>query len=311
MHSRLGEFELIQQFFHRQMCRSDILTGIGDDAAVVVPTAGETLLVCTDTMVSGRHFFAEADPQSVGWKLLAVNLSDMAAMGGIPQWATLALTLPEADTAWLGGFANGFFALAERFGVALVGGDTTCGPLTLSLTLLGKAPPEQVIRRSGAHPGDGIYVSGYPGEAACALDCLCKQRQPEAEHRRRLEYPEPRVALGVELRRCATAAIDVSDGLLQDLQHLLQASGVGAVIDRQALPLRKNVNPDRRPQLQQILGGGDDYELLFTLPASEEVQGSVDCPVHCIGRIEARQGMRWLDTGALIDERLLQGFRHF
>jgi thiamine-monophosphate kinase len=247
----LSEFELIKKYFDRP-ARSAALS-IGDDAALLRPNAGMELAVSTDLLLEGRHFRAGADARKLGHKALAVNLSDMAAMGAAPRWATLALALPAADEAWLDGFAQGFFALAERFGVELIGGDTTRGPRSLCVTILGEVPRGLALYRAGAAPGDDIWVSGELGGAALGL------AQPaNAAAAKRLDEPEPRVELGERLRGIANAAIDVSDGFAQDLGHILERSSLGAVIEYERLP--KFAGADAA----QILSGGDDYELVFT-----------------------------------------------
>ena len=246
-----SEFELIRKYFDRP-ARSAVL-GVGDDAALLRPGAGAELAVSTDLLLEGRHFRAGADARKLGHKALAVNLSDMAAMGAAPRWVTLALALPSADEAWLEAFARGFFALAERFGIELIGGDTTRGPLTICVTILGEVPTGLSLVRAGALPGDDIWVSGELGGAALGL------AQPgNTAAAQRLDEPEPRVELGERLRGIASAAIDVSDGFAQDLGHILERSGVGAVVEYERLPKFPGA------QRAQVLAGGDDYELVFT-----------------------------------------------
>ncbi|MEO8144206.1 MAG: thiamine-phosphate kinase [Betaproteobacteria bacterium] len=257
----LSEFELIKKYFDRP-ARSAAL-GVGDDAALLRPSAGMELAVSTDLLLEGRHFPSGADARKLGHKALAVNLSDMAAMGAAPRWVTLALALPAANEAWLDQFAMGFFALAERFGVELIGGDTTRGPLTICVTILGEVPKGLALFRAGAHAGDDIWVSGQLGDAALALV------QPGiAAAARRLDEPEPRVELGERLRGLASAAIDVSDGFAQDLGHILARSGVGAVVEYGLLPRSADVMriQDENLQARLVLSGGDDYELAFTAP---------------------------------------------
>ena len=246
-----SEFELIRKYFDRP-ARSAVL-GVGDDAALLRPSAGAELAVSTDLLLEGRHFRAGADARKLGHKALAVNLSDMAAMGAAPRWVTLALALPSADEAWLAAFARGFFALAERFGIELIGGDTTRGPLAICVTILGEVPRGLALYRAGALPGDDIWVSGELGGAALGL------AQPgNTAAAQRLDEPEPRVELGERLRGIASAAIDVSDGFAQDLGHILERSGVGAVVEYERLPKFPGA------QRAQVLAGGDDYELVFT-----------------------------------------------
>lgn len=307
--SNPSEFELIHRYFERSSKDRHILLGIGDDAAALQVPVGEVLLACTDTLVAGRHFPDITAAYDIGWKSLAVNLSDIAAMGGVARWATLALTLPAADPIWLEGFAAGFFALADRYGVSLIGGDTTRGPLSITIHMLGTTQAEGMIKRRGARPGDAIYVSGYPGEAACALEYLLRGDEPPGRLRLRLDRPEPRMDLGKYLHNKATAAIDISDGLVQDLQHILQASGVGATLDVARLPLRGIDGV--KPALQHRLAGGDDYELLFTLPAGQMINDWTHVPIlTCIGQIDAKAGLR---LSGLPDSQLtdLRGYQHF
>ena len=264
-----SEFDLIRKYFEqppREVRPGDRRTrrvslGIGDDAALLRPSAGMELAVSTDLLLEGTHFRAGADARKLGHKALAVNLSDMAAMGAAPRWATLALALPAADEAWLEGFSKGFFALAARFGVELIGGDTTRGPLSICVTILGEVPTGLALFRAGARPGDDIWVSGELGGAALAL------AQPGiAAVAFRLDEPEPRVELGERLRGIASAAIDVSDGFAQDLGHILERSGAGAVVEYESLPRPvdlKNMK-DEKLQARLVLSGGDDYELVFT-----------------------------------------------
>jgi thiamine-monophosphate kinase len=238
--------------------------GVGDDAALLAPSAGMELAVSTDLLVEGRHFARGADPRALGHKALAVNLSDMAAMGATPRWATLALALERDDEAWLAAFAGGLHALADRFGVDLVGGDTTRGPLAICMTILGEVPPGRALRRDGARAGHDIWVSGELGGAAYALGDAA-----DAVAARRLHEPEPRVALGEALRGLASAAIDVSDGFAQDLGHILESSGLGAEVGYALLP--KHRIADAALERRCVLSGGDDYELVFTAPqASRE-----------------------------------------
>ena len=266
-----SEFELIRKYFERAPRRArpgadsarGVALGIGDDAALLRPSAGMELAVSTDLLLEGRHFRAGADPRKLGHKALAVNLSDLAAMGAAPRWATLAISLPAADEAWLEAFARGFFALAERFGVELVGGDTTRGPLSLCVTILGEVPAGLALFRAGAGPGDDIWASGELGGAALGL------ARPEiAAAVRRLDEPEPRIELGERLRGIASAAIDVSDGFAQDLGHILERSGVGAIVEYELLPQPVDVRSiqDKKLQSRLVLSGGDDYELVFTAP---------------------------------------------
>jgi thiamine-monophosphate kinase len=258
-----SEFEIIQRYFSRPARHA--LLSVGDDAALLRPDAGAELAVSTDMLLEGRHFAKGADARLLGHKALAVNLSDMAAMGATPRWATLAIALPAADEAWIAAFAEGFYALAARFDVDLIGGDTTRGPLTLCVAILGEVPAGLALMRGGARPGDDIWVSGELGGAALALE------QPgNAAAAKRLHQPEPRVELGERLRGLAHAAIDVSDGFAQDLGHILERSGTGAVVEYALLP--KVRCADAALQQRCVLSGGDDYELLFTAPQSARAQ---------------------------------------
>ena len=262
------------------------LVGAGDDCALLRPDAALELAVSTDMLVEGRHFLGGDDPRALGHKALAVNLSDLAAMGAAPRWALLAIALPKADEAWLAEFSAGLYALAERYNVDLVGGDTTRGPLrTIAITVIGEVPAGVALYRAGAQPGDDIWISGELGGAALAL------RHPEiAAVSRRLHQPEPRVELGERLRGLAHAAIDVSDGLAGDLGHILERSQVGAVVHYDRVP-RPDVFPDAALEQQCVLSGGDDYELLFTAaPAQradiEGLSGELDLALTAIGTIQ-------------------------
>ncbi|HXM80911.1 MAG TPA: thiamine-phosphate kinase [Burkholderiales bacterium] len=270
------------------------MAGVGDDCALLAVRDGLEMAVTTDMLVEGRHFLPGADARALGHKSLAVNLSDLAAMGAAPRWATLALALPAADAAWLGAFSQGFFALAGRFGVDLVGGDTTRGrQLTISITAIGEVPAGSALLRSGARPGDDIWVSGELGGAALALV------HPEIEAAaKRLHEPEPRVALGERLRGLAHAAIDVSDGLAGDLGHILERSQVGAVVHYEQVPRPPAFKDIKDMQLEKdcVLSGGDDYELLFTAAQSrrkdiETLGKELKLPLSRIGSIRAGAAM--------------------
>jgi thiamine-monophosphate kinase len=258
-----SEFEIIRKYFSRPARRA--LLGVGDDAALLMPEAGAALAVSTDMLLEGRHFARGAEPRALGHKALAVNLSDMAATGATPRWATLAIALPAVDEDWIAAFAAGFYALADRFDVDLVGGDTTRGPLTICVAILGEVPAGLAHTRGGARPGDDIWVSGELGGAAFALE-----HPEDTVAASRLHQPEPRVELGERLRGTASAAIDVSDGFAQDLGHILERSGVGALVHYALLPKF----PCDEPRLQQrcVLAGGDDYELIFTAPQPARAQ---------------------------------------
>jgi thiamine-monophosphate kinase len=314
----LGEFELIARHFSRPGARRDVLLGVGDDAALLEVPPGRVLVAAVDTLVEGRHFLPGAPADSVGHQALAVNLSDLAAMGAEPAWALLSLSLPEADDAWLRGFASGLYALADSHGVALVGGDTVRGPRVVSITALGLVEPGAALRRDGARAGDLLYVSGWPGEAAAGLELL--QRGSPADPGdvlvRRCRYAEPRLALGRALRGLASAAMDVSDGLLGDLGKLCAAGGVGARLDLERLPVSRALAARHAADdcERLVLAGGDDYELLFTLPESKadpaEAALASICAVHRIGRIEAQPGVRCLREGRPAPVRS-GGYDHF
>ena len=262
------EFELIKQHFTHAAPRT--LLGVGDDAALIKPARGHVLAVAADMLVGGRHFFMNADPASVGHKALAVNLSDMAAMGAVPRWATLGIALPKADERWVAAMSKGFMALARKHGVDLIGGDTTRGPLNLCVQIIGEVPARQALRRDGAKPGDDIWVSGTLGDAALAVVARTQRIKLKPADRKRvqqkLDWPVPRIALGVALRGVARSAIDVSDGLIADLGHICERSGVAAVVAIERLPVSPLMRRYREAPAARaaLLGGGDDYELCFT-----------------------------------------------
>ncbi len=302
-----SEFEIIRRYFSRPARNAPL--GVGDDAALLKPAAGCELAVSTDLLLEGRHFAVRAEPRALGHKALAVNLSDMAAMGAGPRWATLALALPSADEAWLAAFAEGFYALAARFKVDLVGGDTTRGPLAICVTILGEVPAGTALRRDGAKPGDDVWVSGELGGAALALE-----HAENARAAKRLHEPEPRVALGERLRGLASAAIDVSDGFAQDLGHILERSGVGAQVryaDLPKFPIR-----DAALERRCVLAGGDDYELAFTAPpAARAAIAALAAPLGValarVGSIEAgAPRLRLLDAQGR-EMEIAAGFDHF
>ena len=314
------EFSLINHYFARHaQVHDDVVLGIGDDAAVLRVPAGQELVVTTDTMVAGVHFPASATAVDIGHKLLAVNLSDIAAMGAIPRWASLALTLPEVDDDWLEGFCQGLFTLAAEHNVALIGGDTTRGPLTLSITLQGLVPAGQALRRDGAKVGDAIYVSGYLGDAGLALQHELGQCSVAkvTDLLLKLHRPTPRVELGQALRGLASAAIDISDGLLADLGHILEASHVGARLELAALPVSAAVQAITRSGDWRLpLAAGDDYELCFTVPPSQETAlqaklAGLALPVSRIGQIEAEAGLRCFDAGGACYTPQATGYEHF
>ena len=327
----MGEFDLIERYFTRPAARAAL--GVGDDCALLRPTPGTQLAISSDMLVEGRHFFADVDPFTLGHKALAVNLSDLAACGATPLAFTLALALPHADAAWLAPFSRGLWALADAHGCELIGGDTTQGPLNICITVFGEVPvvdgKSQALLRAGAKTGDDVYVSGTLGDARLALDALrgALALPPAvlAQARRRLEQPTPRVALGQALRGVASAALDISDGLLGDLRHLLKASGVGATLDTSIAMnlLAACAHPDcanglisLKTQLTCVLAGGDDYELAFTAPPS--ARGAVQAasrlsatPVTRIGHIDAEPGLRLVDAHGQRLSNDFQSFDHF
>jgi thiamine-monophosphate kinase len=326
----MGEFDLIRRYFTRPTPRA--VLGVGDDCALLQPRPGMQLAISSDMLVEGRHFLSTVDPAALGHKALAVNLSDLAACGAQPLAFTLALALPRADAAWLEPFSQGLLALADAHGCELVGGDTTQGPLNICITVFGEVPPGQALLRSGAQVGDDLYVSGTLGDARLALEVFRGTLSlPEAifaQARTRLERPTPRVALGLALRGVATAAADVSDGLLGDLGHILRASGVGAVVDTSiaiqliatgAHGICANGLFDQKNILAYVLAGGDDYELVFTAPPSAREAVAVAAtqahtPVARIGQIEARTAdaaIRLVDGEGAPVAQTFAGFDHF
>lgn len=323
----MDEFALIRRHFSglTPAGAPGVRLGIGDDAAILAPPPGHELLMTSDTLVAGRHFPLQTAAADIGWKALAVNLSDLAAMGAQPLWCLLALTLPASDDRWLAGFAEGFAALARAHGIALVGGDTTRGALSITVTAVGSAPAGTALRRSGARVGDVVCVTGTLGDAALGLRRLapaapsaCAQTVHDvAALRARLDRPTPRVAAGLALRGLASAAIDLSDGLAGDLGHLLAASGVGAVIDADCLPMStafaQQAEDGQRLALQAA--GGDDYELCVCVPPAHlaEAQTAVaasGCRLTVIGCIDDHSGLRWQRAGQAIAGPQ-HGYRHF
>ncbi|MBL8522154.1 MAG: thiamine-phosphate kinase [Betaproteobacteria bacterium] len=314
------EFSLIARYFTRPTPRAAL--GVGDDCALIGVADGHVLAVSTDTLVSGTHFFVDADPVKLGHKGLAVNLSDLAAMGAVPRYVTLALTLPSVDDAWLDAFSRGFFSLADRYNVELIGGDTTRGPLSMTLTVFGEVPLSSALRRDGAKAGDDVWVSGSLGGAALALKHMQSKvaLKPNVFERaaERLHSPLPRIELGLALRGIASAAIDISDGLLADLGHICERSKLMAEIEWASVPLSPallSVGPELRVPCG--LAGGDDYELCFTAPAAmrariDSIAAEVGVPMTRIGVM--RQG----DVGVVArDEKgelmtaSAAGFDHF
>jgi len=314
----MGEFELIQRFFARPSRRAAL--GTGDDCALLAPAPGMQLAVSSDMLVEGRHFLSTVDPARLGHKALAVNLSDLAACGAAPLAFTLALALPRAQAEFLEPFSRGLLALADAHGCELVGGDTTQGPLNICITVFGEVPAGQALLRSGARAGDDLWVSGTLGDARLALEVFRGLAGVSADvfeaARARMEAPTPRVALGVALRGIATSAIDISDGLLGDLGHVLRASGVGAVIDTSLAAALMAAPFAGERRLEFILAGGDDYELAFTAPPAQrmavrQAATQAGTVAACIGSIEAGSGIRLLDSqGQALDARYAS-FDHF
>lgn len=323
----MGEFDLIARYFTRPVRKAAL--GVGDDCALLHPAPGMQLAISSDMLVEGRHFFADVDPEALGHKALAVNLSDLAACGAKPVAFTLALSLPRVDEAWLAGFSRGLLALADAHGCELVGGDTTQGPLNICITVFGEVPPGQALLRSGAQPGDDIYVSGTLGDARLALQALLGHTPLPAEvlarTRQRLERPSPRVALGLALHGVASSAMDLSDGLLGDLSHILKASGVGAQIDthitsnliaEKSFLSRGNGHFDLEFLRQCTLAGGDDYELAFTAPPAKRdavaaASQTSSTPVTRIGTVLTEPGLRLVDAQGKPVENRYASFDHF
>jgi len=316
----IGEFEVIARYFTRESTDKDVVLGVGDDAAVLAVDG--QLAVTVDTLVAGVHFPDDTAPHLLGYRLLAVNLSDLAAMGARPRWCTLALTLPSADEQWLEGFSRGLFELAERFGVSLVGGDLTRGPLTLTLQLMGSVDSQGFLTRGGGNLGDDVYVTGTLGDSSAGIALINERAttvlgSPAEALKRRFYRPLPRVGAGLALRGLATAAIDVSDGLLADLGHICEASGCGAVVDVERVPISAELLSLFPPQeaLAHALGGGDDYELCFTAPPAlaAEVEASLEATgtrVKRIGQLVAGQGVECRRDGQPFAPSA-RGYRHF
>ncbi|WP_180104977.1 thiamine-phosphate kinase [Acinetobacter sp. YH12108] len=304
----MAEFSIIDTYFNRQN-KNSVDLGVGDDSALLTPPPQQQLVICADTLVAGRHFPLDTDPHAIGWKSVAVNLSDIAAMGATPHSILLALSLPQIDHDWLKAFSQGLYDCCDQFGVSLIGGDTTQSPhLTLSVTALGWVEIGKAVPRSGAKPGDLICVSGTVGDAAFALNHLGHPLQ------QRLDYPTPRCQLGTALKGLANSMIDVSDGLAQDLGHILKASGVGAKLALENLPISPTLqalNDEQR--WQYALAGGDDYELCFTIsPQNYEklLQKQLDVSISIIGSIQQQHGLTFEKDG--VDHSLqFNGYQHF
>jgi thiamine-monophosphate kinase len=315
-----SEFELISRYFTRAP-RHTVL-GIGDDAALLSVTPGNELAASTDMLVEGVHFFADVDPHALGHKALAVNLSDLAAMGAVPRWAMLALALPDVDAKWLEGFSRGFFALADKHGVDLIGGDTTRGPRNICVQIMGEIAQGKALRRDGAKIGDDIWVSGQLGDAAAAVAHrrgeLSLEQAAFDRCRARLDWPTPRIALGLELTALARSAIDISDGLLGDLGHICERSGVGARVDYAAVPCSADLQAirDQAYGRRAILAGGDDYELCFTAApgrsgAIESLAATLDIALTRVGSIVEGNAIVVIDAGGQPLQLKDQGFDHF
>lgn len=319
-----GEFELIARYFNRvTSSRRDVEKGIGDDCALLNVPEKQTLAISTDTLVAGVHFLRDIHPADLGYKAVAVNLSDLAAMGADPAWLTLALTLPEIDEEWVAAFSDSLFELLDYYDMQLIGGDTTRGPLSMTLGIHGLVPVGRALKRSGAKPGDWIFVTGTLGDSAAGLSLLQHRHRlndpavHEALIKRHLR-PMPRVLQGQALRGLATSAIDISDGLISDLGHVLTASRVGARINLDALPLSAALRDHFEPELvlKWALSGGEDYELCFTVPevnrgALDVALGHLGVPYTCIGQIAPEsEGLSLMENGKprSVD---LKGFDHF
>ena len=314
----MGEFDLIASIRARAAGRDDVILGIGDDAAIVQAPPGRHVVVAMDTLNAGIHFPQDTAPADIGWKALAVNLSDLAAMGALPAWCTLSLSLPDDDAAWVDGFLDGFLALAAQHDVALVGGDTTRGPLSICVTALGLAEPGRALRRDGARVGDEVWVTGTLGDGAGALAQWRAGLGVDAALRDRLDRPTPRVAAGCALAGVANACIDVSDGLLADLGHIARASDVGVEIAIDALPasaaLADGFNAEIRRNLQAA--GGDDYELCFCAPRDAAARivaaaASISTPITRIGRVVAGSGVQAVDAQGEVWTPASAGYEHF
>jgi thiamine-monophosphate kinase len=313
----LGEFDIIARYFTRRSARADVLLGVGDDAAVLEPPHDRKLVAAMDTLVEGVHFPIGTDASDIGYRALAVNLSDFAAMGAEPQWMTLSLSLPQAEESWLAGFASGLFELAQQYDVSLVGGDTVRGPLVITVQVGGAVESDKWLTRSGARVGDAVFVTGALGEAAAGLATIQKRidgAEAGGRLRQRFLRPEPRVAFGRRLRTVATAAMDVSDGLLTDLEKLCAASACGAALDVDALPSSQAMSalftPEERLRFQ--LAGGDDYELVFTAPAAgaAELARTTGLAVARIGAITAAPGVQ-CERGGRPFALDVRGYDHF
>jgi len=319
-----GEFSLIARYFDRvRNARLDVEAGIGDDCALLNIPEKQTLAISTDTLVVGNHFLPDIDPADLAYKALAVNVSDLAAMGADPAWLTLALTLPSVDENWLAAFSDSLFEQLNYYDMQLIGGDTTKGPLAMTLSIHGYVPMGRALKRSGAKPGDWIYVTGTPGDSAAGLAVLLNQLTVEVPEdaaylRQRHLRPTPRILQGQALRDLASSAIDISDGLISDLGHILKASGVGARVELNTLPysdaMRRHVAPEQA--CRWALSGGEDYELCFTVPelnrgALEVALGKLGTPFTCVGQISADvEGLNFTQDGKAVTLDW-KGYDHF
>lgn len=319
-----NEFDLIQRFFNQETNnRKDVILGVGDDAALLQVPFDRQLVVTTDTLVSGRHFPENTPPADIGYKALAVNLSDLAAMGAEPAWILLALTMPNANDCWLRKFTDGFSSLVQRFQLQLVGGDMTQGPLTVTFQALGFVPTGKALCRIGSRVGDRIYVTGTLGDAGLALEAINKKDYLGLTYpqiltvMQRLNRPEPRVEIGLALREIASSAIDVSDGLVADLGHILSANQMGAILQLEKLPLSDSLHALPIEKAWQLaLSSGDDYELCFTVPESHERAlhqhlANLNTPYTCIGTIKKESGLILLDKNGSTFNINRTGFQHF
>ncbi|KXI29381.1 thiamine-phosphate kinase [Paraglaciecola hydrolytica] len=320
----MKEFSIIDTFFKQQNHqRKDVLLGIGDDAALTVVPAGQALVTTTDTLLAGVHFLPDAEPSTIARKAVAVNLSDLAAMGAEPAWISLSISLPTADEAWLSAFATGLAEMTRFYSIQLIGGDTVQGPLAVTITAQGFVPPEQALLRSKAKPGDFIYVTGTLGDAGLGLDLLLNKvtvADPiNAQYvLNRLHNPTPRLLVGTSLRRIANACIDLSDGLSSDIKHILQASNCGATINVDKLPLSKAMRESVEPQnaVKYALSAGDDYELLFTV--SEEQKGKLETAMantsvsfSCIGQLNGMSNKLEYRLNNQVIDYQATGYQHF
>lgn len=319
----MGEFDLIKRYFSRKSLQNGVILSVGDDCAITSIPSGYQLAITTDTLVEGTHFLPSISPADLAYKSVAVNLSDLAAMGATPTWMSLALTLPEIKEAWLAEFSQSLFAILDRYGVSLIGGDTTKGPLSITLTAQGFLPENQGLFRHQAKVGDWIFVSGFLGDSAAGLDLLLQNRKIENESDRyfiqRHLHPTPRVELGLALRSFSCCALDISDGLLADLEHILECSQVGAEIYLENLPLSRYLCTQYEQIQAEILAltGGEDYELCFTVSEEkreemEQVLRSQGIKVTCIGKILPQtSGLNLLKNGEKVALPEHCGFDHF